>query len=92
VRKSIAENENTPIEAMWILLEDESSQVRVKLAQNAKCAVPILESLCNDKDPLVATKAAITMRKMWSDAGAGIASGNFENEESEAPELLRDAM
>jgi len=91
VRKSIAENEHTPIAAMWILLEDESSEVRLKLAQNAKCAVSIMEALINDKDRLVAAKAAKTMRRIWAEAGAGIASGNFE-EECEAPELLKDAM
>ena len=91
VRESIAENDNTPIEAMWILLEDESSDVRVKLAQNPKCAIPILEALCNDKDALVATKAAKTMRRVWAEAGSGIANGNFEDED-ESPELLSDAM
>jgi hypothetical protein len=91
VRESIAENENTPIEAMWILLEDESSDVRVKLAQNPKCAIPILEALCNDNDALVSTKAAKTMRRVWAEAGSGIANGNFEDEYA-SPELLSDAI
>jgi hypothetical protein len=83
---------------MWILLEDESSEVRLKLAQNAKCAVSVLEALINDKDRLVAAKAAKTMRKIWAQADSGIANGKFDleesdaQEESNAKELLKEAM
>lgn len=77
VRASIAENDHTPAEAMWILLEDESSDVRLKLALNRSCPVPILELLSNDRDRVVAQKASQTLTQIWEVAGEGIATGKL---------------
>lgn len=65
VRACIAANELTPAEAMWALSEDESPSVRLKLASNIKCPVALLELLISDSNSLVASRAAITLRKVW---------------------------
>lgn len=91
VRASIAENDHTPAEAMWILLEDESSDVRLKLALNPKCPVPILELLANDRDRVVAQRASKTLKQVWQDAGTGIATGNMVHE-TECQEPDEDSL
>ncbi len=76
VRLSVATNENTPEPAMWILHEDEVSDIRYGLACNAKCPVSILDRLASDKDERIAVEANAKLRKLWSDE-LGIASGNL---------------
>jgi hypothetical protein len=92
VRASIAENDQTPSEAMWILVEDESSVVRNKLASNLRCPVPILEMLSNDNDFIVSHKATKTLRRIWQGADASIASGNLSDKEAEASAAINEAI
>ena len=73
---------------MWILVEDESSVVRNKLASNLRCPVPILEMLSNDNDFIVSHKATKTLRRIWQGADASIASGNLSDKEAEALSLI----
>ncbi|CAN5263761.1 hypothetical protein BH10CYA1_BH10CYA1_36070 [soil metagenome] len=65
VRSCIASNELTPVEALWVLAEDESPTVRLKLVSNVKCPIPVLELLANDYDSEVALRATNCLRKVW---------------------------
>lgn len=72
-RQKAAEDERTPIEAMWVLMADEDIFVRLKVAQNPNCPVPALELLCDDINKHVARAAQTGLRQAWARQREGIA-------------------
>lgn len=77
VRAEVAENPNTPAEAMWVLASDGDAGVRAKVAANANTPLVVLEALANDENIEVEEKAVRTLRRLWAKAHEGIAAGEL---------------
>lgn len=89
VRAEVAENPNTPPEAMWVLAKDEDALVRSRVAANANTPVAVLEALANDENVEVEEKAVRTLRRLWARAHEGIAGGELSGI-SRLPELPQE--
>ena len=64
MRAAVAENANTPLEALWILVKDSSTDVKVKLADNYNCPLEIVEMLEQDSDQYVVWRARTVLSKL----------------------------
>ena len=64
IREAVADNANTPMDTLMLLSQDESSNVRYAMAENHNLPKAILCALSNDENPLVAERAARTMKRV----------------------------
>ena len=67
VRVAVADNRNTPIEAIWVLVNDEDPDVRYQLAENHNLPKEVLTVLCEDDNPYVADRAQRTLERLTAD-------------------------
>ena len=88
IRASVASNEHAPIAAMWLLSEDDSTEVKLALIANQKSPVGILERLSGDFDGKVARKAQSKLRRMYQQE-VGIAAGNLSAAEDAEDEAMQ---
>jgi hypothetical protein len=91
IRASVASNEHAPIAAMWLLSEDDSTEVKLGLVANPKSPVAILERLTADFDGKVARKAQSRLRRMYQQE-VGIAAGNLSSAEDADDEAIQNSF
>jgi hypothetical protein len=68
VRSSLAENEKTPPESLWLLAFDDCVDVRYMVAESAHVPEEILKRLTEDENPYVALRAQKTVDKLNSNS------------------------
>jgi hypothetical protein len=80
VREAVADNINTPIDTLWILSLDECADIRYAMAENHNLPLAILDSLSQDLNPYVASRAQRTLDRLL---GGLLVLGNFEPDSQE---------
>ena len=85
VRISVASNEYLPLGAMWMLVDDPSSSVKVELIENPHISIAMLERLSGDFDGKVSRKAESKLRSLYKEHFS-IATGNLSADEEEEAE------
>jgi hypothetical protein len=64
VRVSVADNRNTPLSTMWLLVKDRDEDMRYAMAENHNLPSSILSELAEDSNPFVKHRAEKTLRRI----------------------------
>ncbi len=64
----MVENQNTPVDSLWLLARDESMDIRYLLAESHHIAFEILDQLSEDHNPYVAQRAKRTLGRLQGGA------------------------
>jgi hypothetical protein len=64
VRCAIADNTNAPLEARWLLAQDENQTVRYIVAENINTPAEVLAGLAKDDSPYINSRARRTLARL----------------------------
>jgi hypothetical protein len=76
VRTAVAEHDNLPGQVFFALSQDHSVSVRYAVARNLTTPLKILEQLCEDDNPHVVDRAAITIAAISRQASSSSSSSS----------------